>query len=87
MEKTIDIDTQNMQASVLVTYHFEDASFDHEFGTEHITDLHFDSFEISNFQLWDSEGEKVLSVTPTVEQIEIVEMEAVNTGDFETYNN
>lgn len=87
MEKEIDIETQNMSATVLVTYHFEDASFDHELGTQEQTDIEFDSFEVKDFELWDSEGESILSTTPTVDQIEIVEMEAVNTGDFTTYNN
>lgn len=87
MEKEIDIDTQNMSATVLVTYHFEDASFDHEFGTREQTEIEFDAFEIRDFELWDSNGENILSNTPTVDQIEIVEMEAVNTGDFTTYNN
>jgi len=74
-QDTHEIEIRNFSATVEVYWHWEDASFDHHFGTEVIHDPVFDEAIIEDFIVVDEDGE-ICRTTPTEEEIEELEVEA-----------
>jgi len=74
-ENTHEIEIRNFSASVTVRWHWEDASFDHAFGTKEEREPVFDEAIVEDFMAVDDQGE-VCRLVPTDREIEELEVEA-----------
>jgi hypothetical protein len=77
-DEEVEIEQDELYARFQLVAHDADASFDHHFGTETVIDFEVDELILLEFERWDEDGEVILSKTPTPEELEMLEVKAID---------
>ena len=77
-DQEVEVEKDELFARFQVIAHDEDASFDHHFGTQTVIDFEVDELILLQFERWDEDGEQILSRTPTPEELEMLEENAID---------